>query len=201
MGIFKNLAFQRIGKFRGQVSAAIGLIALIDIFLGKAHPIDLLNLIFSGRLLVCWGLILAGVTFRIWAAGNLNANEELISRGPYRMLRHPLYLGTALVYLAFFLGFGDDLLGAVLFLAVIFIVYYPRMLQEEDSLAKKFPQEFKRYEKLPRLMPNLLLLGAALKNDSFSLKKAYKNRGIGSLWALLLLPLFFKAVVIIKRHL
>src|SRR5215208_3082581 len=40
---------------------------------------------------------LAGEAIRIWAAGHLEKSREVTRSGPYRLTRHPLYAGSALM--------------------------------------------------------------------------------------------------------
>ena len=42
-------------------------------------------------------IALAGEGLRIWAAGHLEKGREVTASGPYRLSRHPLYLGSALI--------------------------------------------------------------------------------------------------------
>ena len=42
---------------------------------------------------------LAGEAFRVWAAGHLEKSREVTRSGPYRLTRHPLYAGSAIVAL------------------------------------------------------------------------------------------------------
>jgi protein-S-isoprenylcysteine O-methyltransferase Ste14 len=45
------------------------------------------------------GLAIAcpGEALRIWAAGHIEKGREITRSGPYRLVRHPLYLGSALL--------------------------------------------------------------------------------------------------------
>lgn len=42
-------------------------------------------------------IALIGEMMRIWAAGHLEKGREVTQSGPYRITRHPLYLGSAIV--------------------------------------------------------------------------------------------------------
>lgn len=42
---------------------------------------------------------LGGEAVRVWAAGHLEKNREVTSSGPYRWMRHPLYVGSAVIAL------------------------------------------------------------------------------------------------------
>ena len=45
------------------------------------------------------GLIVAlpGEVLRIWAAGHIHKSREITRSGPYRFVRHPLYLGSVIL--------------------------------------------------------------------------------------------------------
>ena len=53
-----------------------------------------------------WGFVLAltGVIIRTWAGGHLQKNKSVISSGPYQYTRNPLYLGSFIIGLGFFLA-------------------------------------------------------------------------------------------------
>ena len=42
---------------------------------------------------------LAGEAVRIWAAGHLEKGREVTRSGPYRWMRHPLYVGSSILAL------------------------------------------------------------------------------------------------------
>ena len=48
-------------------------------------------------------LMLAGLAVRSWASGTLRKGKGLTTWGPYRLCRHPLYLGTMLLITGFVL--------------------------------------------------------------------------------------------------
>lgn len=197
MKFYYNKAFRWIGKRRGEFSAPFAFIAILNMLLRKdVYPVDLLSL--SSMALLCWALLISGVLTRLYAAGTIHKNEDLCMVGIYAMIRHPLYLGTSLIYLGIFFALGDMILGVILLALMILLVYFPRILQEEESMAKKFPDAYAQYKKIPRLFPNLLRLGHALKTRRFSLKRSIKNRGPESLWLLITVPLFLKLLVILK---
>ena len=43
-----------------------------------------------------------GESLRIWAAGHLEKGREVTQSGPYRLTRHPLYVGSAIIALGAF---------------------------------------------------------------------------------------------------
>jgi hypothetical protein len=117
------------------------------------------------------------------------------------MVRHPLYLGNSLVYLAFFLSFGNLALGTALFLILLYPVHYPLMLQEEARLDRDHPLESRHSVATPRLVPNFFAFREALETDRFSLRRAYHNRAMRSLWAPVLLPVLMEVLIVMRGRL
>lgn len=157
-----------------------------------AVPFDLLRVSTDPRFWLAWGLMLFGVVIRVWGSGNLRKNQEVTSTGVYSMVRHPLYTGSLAFFLAYFLTVGDVVVGVLLFLALVFLVYYPTMLGEEEYLGLKFPKQAAGRAAVPRLVPNPLGLGDAMRTERFSLHSAKANLGLRSLWFLVLLPAFLR---------
>jgi protein-S-isoprenylcysteine O-methyltransferase Ste14 len=197
--VFYSPAFRWIGRQRGEVSAAMAALSLVDLLWGQAQPIYLFEPRGGARVTAGWGLLLAGVALRLWAAGHLRKHAEVTMTGIYRMVRHPLYVATALLYLACLLCFGDALVGVGLCAAMLAVVYGPRILHEEVVLHRRFPAAMACYRHIPRLLPDLRALPAALQSDRFSLSWAYHHLGVRSVGALLLVPLLLEALVQFKR--
>lgn len=177
----------------------LAVVALADVLWGQARPLRFFGPERSPWAWVPWGLTLVAIVIRFWGAGNLYKKQELTRTGIYRMVRHPLYLGNCLIYLAFFLAFGDPVLGVALFLFLVFGVHYPLMIQEEVRLAERFPREFEAYRKAPRLLPDLSALPEALATDRFSWRQALRNRAAGVLWVPVALPLMAEALVRLRE--
>ena len=84
--------------------------------------------------------------------------ESLVATGVYRMVRHPLYLGWILMYVAVIL-FNPHWIIAVLGFAGILCVYR-FTLQEEAWLRERFGQSYERYM---RAVPRFNLLAGAIR--------------------------------------
>lgn len=166
--------------------------------LGGHPPADLLHPRMSAEFLVPWLLMIVGVGVRIWGAGNLRKNQEITSTGIYRMVRHPLYVGSLAMFLALFVTVGDPLWGGILFLAMVVLVYYPTMMDEEAYLEGKFPEQTVAYAPLPRLIPSLRRLPEALRTDRFTLAAARSNLGLRSLGFLVALPVLLELLRLLK---
>ncbi len=184
---------------RPLLTAVFIVAALTYVLWRDLPPIDLLDPEPDPLFIVVWLAILCGVGIRIWGSGNLRKNREVTRTGIYRMVRHPLYVGSLLVFLAFFLSIGAPLMGFILFVAMVVLVYYPTMMSEEAHLAKKFPDQAEQHIGLPRLIPDPRLLPEAIRTDRFTLEAARHNLGLRSLWTILILPLFLKLLEILQQ--
>ena len=78
--------------------------------------------------------------------------HKLITNGPYRIIRHPMYLGVILFSLSIPIILGS-LYGFVTILALIPMLLY-RVRIEEKALVSKFGQEYLEYaHKTKKLIP------------------------------------------------
>ena len=107
------------------------------------------------------GLILVSIAAfgRVWSSLFIGGrkNKELIQSGPYSMLRHPLYMFSAIAMIGLGLASCNSLVLICLLLG--FVIYYPGvMLTEEEKLYKKHAEEFNTYyRKVPRFVPNFFI--------------------------------------------
>jgi protein-S-isoprenylcysteine O-methyltransferase Ste14 len=187
-GLYHCSFFCWISRRRGLLTVTLGVIALAYALLGKAGPMDLLGSDASPYWLAPWTLALAGAGARMWGAGNLAKNKEVTRTGIYCMVRHPLYLGNCLIYLAFLVTMDGPFVGTLLF-AVLYALHYPPMFQEEARLAREYPQAAEAAQGTPRLVPNVLRVREAIATDRFSLERFRRNYGLRALWGPALLPL------------
>ena len=90
---------------------------------------------------VGFGFVALGEAIRFWAAGHLRKTIELITSGPYRYTRNPLYLGRLLVFTGLCvmtrLPFGLHWLTLLLGYAVFFGYYLPRKERVERARRAK----------------------------------------------------------------
>jgi protein-S-isoprenylcysteine O-methyltransferase Ste14 len=80
-----------------------------------------------------------------------------VTHGPYRLVRHPLYLGELGAYagLALASPSGRSFAGAIVFA----IAQAIRMRMEERELTRVFPEYASYARRTPRLVPVLLRQG------------------------------------------
>ena len=75
--------------------------------------------------------------------------EALIATGVYALVRHPLYLGWMLMYLAVFLFDPNWVLALVGILGIACVYWFTN--QEEQLLIEKFGESYRRYmQRVPR---------------------------------------------------
>ncbi len=129
-------------------------------------------------------LIILGESVRFWAAGHLYKTVELITSGPYRFTRNPLYLGRLLIFTGICVAaplpyFGLPLHWIVLALGwAIFFGYYLRRKErvEPARLRKTHGEPYDRYFKaVPALFPTLKPYGLA-SSTGWSSDRMLRNR-------------------------
>lgn len=109
----------------------LGLGAAIVALMTKNNP-DLIYL-----LITCIGLII-----RLWAVGYLGKDkgsgqpEKLITAGPYRLIRHPLYLANGLIILGLLLFLRVPVSIFALIMSGYLFFYTAFAMHEERILAK-----------------------------------------------------------------
>lgn len=110
---------------------------------------------------VGFAVAMAGEAIRFWAAGHLLKTEELVTSGPYRFTRNPLYLGRLVIFtglcLMARLPYRVNLVVLALGYAVFFGYYLRRKERVEPArLREKHGEAFDRYHRaVPALLPTL----------------------------------------------
>jgi protein-S-isoprenylcysteine O-methyltransferase len=117
------------------------------------------------------GLVLCsvGVAFAIWSIVTLgrhydlvlevHAGHQLVRRGPFAWVRHPVYTGLALHFVGACLATGNVLLIAGTLLATL-PAFYARARAEERLLREQFGADYDRYaDEVPMLLPGLRASG------------------------------------------
>jgi len=151
----KNAEKQRAPEwFSYFIFAIIGAILLFGLtttatFSNPGLPVSLASQSFG------FLLELLGLCFAIWARITIGRNwgstvtfkekHELITRGPYRLVRHPIYTGL----LAMFLGAAIYIGPLVGFIGVLslFMSFWIKSRQEERLMTKHFKSKYANYRK------------------------------------------------------
>jgi protein-S-isoprenylcysteine O-methyltransferase Ste14 len=95
----------------------------------------------------------SGLLFAVWAREHLGRNwssqvsikqdHELITTGPYAVVRHPIYTGI----LAGFLGLAialSEVRGFVVFV-LFFLVFWAKLSKEEQWMSSQFGETYAKY--------------------------------------------------------
>ena len=105
--------------------------------------------------LLAIALLIAGISLGMWARLHLKRRgtavdprqptTALVTDGPYRYSRNPLYLRVTLLYLSFSFFVNDVWLLAVLPLVLI-VLHFGVISREERYLEAKFGDEYRTYK-------------------------------------------------------
>jgi protein-S-isoprenylcysteine O-methyltransferase Ste14 len=110
-------------------------------------------------------IALAGETIRVWAAGHIEKGREVTRSGPYRFVRHPLYLGSAIMG-AGFMWAAQSLVVTILVGGYLALTLAAAMRTEERALSDKFGDQYHAYRE-----------GRASRSDRpFSWSRVMANR-------------------------
>jgi protein-S-isoprenylcysteine O-methyltransferase Ste14 len=127
---------------------------------------------------------------RLWALLYISGKktQEVITDGPYSIVRHPLYLFSFIGAIG--IGLVSDNILVLAALVIFYLSYYPlTILSEEKTLTKKFGQVYIDYAKrTPRFLPKLSLYKSP---DHFEVNADIflKNLALG-MWFIWLFILF-----------
>ncbi|SDR27896.1 isoprenylcysteine carboxylmethyltransferase family protein [Pseudovibrio sp. Tun.PSC04-5.I4] len=104
-------------------------------------------------------LFLCGVALVVWtisvnpfATPTVQVQEDqhqyVVDTGPYAFIRHPMYLGLMMCFAGLSLILGSNLF-AILAIPLVLLGFWPRMVEEEQTLSTKLPG-YKGYRKQVR---------------------------------------------------
>ena len=133
--------------------------------------------------LVGVGVCALGQWFRLWAWGS-NATVGkwgVRDRGPYTLLRHPLYTGNFLITTGLVVIFHNPW-AYLLFLLPLASLYHVITNMEEKRMHRRFGEDYREYrvKEVPRFFPALGNLGTAVRTTApfgwgFAWRKEYES--------------------------
>lgn len=143
------------------------LVAYLLLVHGRQLPYPLNLRVLSHAATVGWCgafLCIAGLGLALWARVILGRNwsgvvtlkegHELVERGPYRFVRHPIYTGILTIFFATALVLGHiaGFLGTLL----MFASFWIKLGHEERLMLQQFPDRYAAYQKrAKRIIPFL----------------------------------------------
>jgi protein-S-isoprenylcysteine O-methyltransferase Ste14 len=97
---------------------------------------------FLGLLLTLWARVVLGGN---WSSGvAFKEQHELIERGPYAYVRHPIYSGVLVMFLGIAIFRG--IISGFILLAIVFVGLWLKAVQEEKLLTRHFGETYLQYK-------------------------------------------------------
>ncbi len=134
----------------------------------------------EGSLTVAAVLMVTGLLIRGWAAGHLRKYQGITVTGPYAWVRHPLYLGTAVLLAALAVAARNNWLAGVI--ALYFVAFFVPTFRREERFQLAEANDFYELYRavvpalIPGLRPRRFRQAAAGEPRNFSFKTYLHNR-------------------------
>jgi protein-S-isoprenylcysteine O-methyltransferase Ste14 len=140
--------------FEPRISALVGTFMMYSIVLFPRHelslPLEMISTILTliGAVGAIASLSQLGRSFSLMAE-----TRQLVTSGPYRFVRHPLYLAEEIAMVGLFMQFAS--VWTALLFAVQIAFQLRRMHNEESVLTASFPQYVVYQQTTARLIPGI----------------------------------------------
>jgi protein-S-isoprenylcysteine O-methyltransferase Ste14 len=109
--------------------------------------------LWCGLILRAWAVLALGRSFR--TSVEVDADQPVVTSGPYARIRHPSYTGLLLIALGAGIGFGNWL-SLALCLVVPPLGMLPRIRVEEAEMTRVLGAEYRDYQaRTRRLIPGV----------------------------------------------
>ena len=119
---------------------------------GWAAPLGMVMTL-AGLLFACWARHVLGSNWS--AVVQLKQDHELIERGPYRHVRHPIYTGLLLAFLGTAVALGEW--RGLLALTIVAVSFWRKLRLEERWLGEQFGAPYADYmRRVKALIPGIL---------------------------------------------
>jgi len=166
--LWAGLKTKRTLKRQSSLSRVIYLVLMLGAFVivyRKVVPSGLLtkkwlpasDAVLVGGLIICFAGIALAIVARAWLGSNwsgtvtIKKDHELITSGPYRISRHPIYTGMFFGLLGASLIQGE--LKCLFALVLLFVAFEMKMSTEEKFLQEIFPAYRQYRQRTKKLLP------------------------------------------------
>ena len=152
-------AVSRFGKYALPLIVAVLLLQNVRAFNGtflndRFVPVELwivwlgFFLTIAGLAFACWARVILG---RNWSGVvQLKKDHELIVRGPYSIVRHPIYTGLLLAFLGTALAIGAW--RGLIATAIVAVSFWRKLRLEERWLCELFGEQYAAYMRRVRAL-------------------------------------------------
>lgn len=155
---------QRFAKYWLPLLVAVGLIGpghwfgdwwLHERYRPEGAAVDWIGaaVLLGGVWLACWSRWILG---RNWSLSvTLKHDHELIQRGPYRVVRHPIYTGLITAFAGTAIAIGEW--RALLAVLIVSVSFWFKLRMEERWLGEEFGDAYAQYrQRTKALIPGVL---------------------------------------------
>lgn len=166
---FRAKSTARLEPLASRIIRSVLFLAAIALLLGDRIPIPWVYRHFLPvSLATFWigaALTVAGLLFTVWARLCIGANwsrsvtikqdHELITSGPYRLVRHPIYTGLLLAFLGSAIAITQY--RGLVALVLVFISLWYKLRLEERWMREQFGESYDAYSRhTSALVPGIL---------------------------------------------
>jgi len=114
---------------------------------GHQMPYPLSTPVIPHMEIIAWAGVVLCVTVK--------EGHELIERGPYRLVRHPIYTGLIAMFLGTVIVLGH--VAGIAGLVLVFVSFWIKLRDEERIMLKQFPDQYAAYQlRAKRIIPFIL---------------------------------------------
>ncbi|MBV9101676.1 MAG: isoprenylcysteine carboxylmethyltransferase family protein [Candidatus Dormibacteraeota bacterium] len=154
-----------VGRAPQHIALRLGIVVVVIVLL-RTNAFNMRTSLIDDAALQAAGLALfvGGLSVAVWARLNLGRNwgmpmsekadPELVTSGPYRYIRHPIYSGIILAMVGTALGIGLLWLIVALLIGAYFVF---SATVEERTLARLFPSTYPAYKRATHMLVPFLL--------------------------------------------
>lgn len=145
---------QNLTKYVSIIALVISIIGLLYLIKNESiisnNPIAISIQIVSVVLMI-WARVVFGL--KSFNASSNTIKEKLVTNGPYKFLRHPIYAAIIYFFLGCIIAFPN--LKTLITVLIIIICTYARMLFEEKELHETYKDYTEYSRKAKRIIPFL----------------------------------------------
>jgi protein-S-isoprenylcysteine O-methyltransferase Ste14 len=160
---------QRVETGAAQIARALALLLVVIMLSTNRIPLPwLYRQLWPSSILSFWAgaaVTVAGLLFAVWARVHLASNwssavtikqgHELITSGPYGLVRHPIYTGILTGFLGTAIAVAQ--VRGVVSVVVMFVVFWAKLRKEEEWMRSQFGETYTAYaRRTSALVPYVL---------------------------------------------